>query len=270
MTGQATAALVRWNDGHVYVGGGSSEVYANMSAVATRKQALAYGAVILSGQGGTLSTETIQGPAYWSPSGSARYPPPVLSDYNGRRVVGFTATGSEGEETMITPALNDPVADAREAVMRRIERASADTVSLWGSPRREPRDPGGGDASSPDTFSAPGLLASLFDDPPEGETPWESPWWRPKANFWGAWVSATLKSPGETASAVQYVKAVEKKDTVEVTVVATCYIGGGKRRGIVAIPPKGMIAAGEAAFMRVTAYGAGAADLTVQVHGAAL
>lgn len=269
MTGSATAVLVRWNNGHVYVGGGSSELYVNMSAVSTRKQAEAYGGVILGGQGGTLSTLAVQGPAYWSPSGGGRYPPEVLSDYQGRRVVGYTASMS-GEQTMVTPALNDPVQDARDAIRRRIERASADTVSLWGSPRREPRDQGGGEASSPDTFSVSGPLGELFLDPPEGEKPWESPWWRPKANWCGAWMSATLKKPGATSSNIQFLRAKESGSTVTVSVAANCYIAGGKRRGIVALGPEDAVSAGEAAFVRVAAYGAGASDLTVQFHGSTI
>lgn len=273
MTGSATAVLVRWSKGHVYVGGGGSELYVNMAAVASKKQALAFGASILDGQGGTLSTLAVQGPAYWSPDGGPHYPPSVLSDYEGRRVVGYTADMSTDETTVVTPTLNDPVADAREALRRRIERASADTVSLWGSPRREGIDQGSGSGTSPPEFSVAGPLFELFepdDDDEDEDDPRDSPWWRPQATWCGSWVSATLKKPGATATNVQFLRVTESNNAIGLSVLSNCYIPGGKRRGVSVISPNDRVAAGQACLMRVAAYGAGAAGLTASVHGAPL
>lgn len=272
MTGSATAVLIRWSKGHVYVGGGGAEVYVNMAAVASKKQATAYGDTILAGQGGVLSTEAVQGVAYWSPDGGSRYPPLLLSDYDGRRVVGYTASMGADERTVITPTLNDPVFDKGEELRRRIERASADTVSLWGSPRREPPNQGGGEGSSPPEFSVSGLLTDLLEDPidSEGVDRRESSWWQPKANWNGAWVSASLKNPGRTSSHVQFLRVKENGPSVTMTVIAGCFIAGGKRLGIVPIPNGERVRAGEPTIMRLVSAGAGASDLTVSVHGAPL
>ena len=268
MSGGATAVLVRWANGHVYAGGGDREVYVNMAAVSSRKQALAYAGVILDGQGGTLSTEAVQGLAYWDAGGFGHYPPQVLSGFNGRRVVGVTAEMS-GELTTVSPALNDPVADRDAALRRRIERASADTVSLWGSPRRTGSDQGGGDASTPADFVVSGSLAQLFEEDDDGEISNESPLWRAKTGWRGCWMSASLLAPGASTTHVRYLRLVESGTNVGRIAEAECYIAKGKRTAIARIGGPGL-KAGAAHTIRLQAYGIGARDLTVTLHGAPL
>jgi hypothetical protein len=267
----ATAVLGAWKNGHVYVGSsGGGELYIN-TGNSSKSQCERLCEAVLASQRNLLSTESLQGVAMWSPDGGGSWsfhgPPEILSTYDGRRVVGYDAT-IDGDKVTITPALSDPVRDQYEALQRRIERASSDTVSQWGTPHQDTQDGGSTEGAGPPDWSVDGKLSALYVRDEDGHYPdRDSPLHRFKAPWKGSYLDCTLHTPGKSTTRVEMMRLTETDEAVGLTVISTCYIGAKKRRGIARIGGKSFVA-GQAVLMRVSAVGTGAEKLTVAVHGA--
>lgn len=271
----ATAVLGAWKNGHVYVGGpGGGELYIN-TGNSTKSQCTKLCESVLAAQRNVLSTASLQGPALWSPpeitGGLWKFygPPDIFTIYDGRRVVGYTAS-IDGDVVHITPALSDPVRDQFEALQRRIERASSDTVSQWGTPHQDQQDAGTSEGSQPPPFVVDGALSALYVADEDGEFPdRDSPVHRFKTPWKASYLDCTLHKPGKSTTKVELLRLTETDTAVGLTVVATCFVGPEKRRGIARVGGVNFVA-GQAILTRVAAVGTKAEKLTVSIHGASL
>lgn len=270
----ATAVLGAWKNGHVYVGSsGGGELYIN-TGNSTKSQCIKLCEAVLRSQRNVLSTESIQGPALWRPAPPGELPkffgpPDIFSIYDGRRVVGYTAS-LDGDKVMVTPALSDPVRDEAEALQRRIERASSDTVSQWGTPHQDGGSDASSDSSGPPPWTVDSKLSALYVADENGNYPdRDSPVHRFKTPWKGSYLDCTLHIPGKSTTKVEFMRLTETDTAVGLTVISTCYIAAEKRRGIARIAGPSL-AGGTAVLMRVAAVGTKAEKLTVSVHGASL
>lgn len=262
-TAGATAVFATWAKGYSYRGTGPSELYIQMDGVTSQEQADSLCDAVLDVQKSTLLTHTHQGPME---AGTAL--PLVGARMAGSPIVGYTAA-MDGEVTLLTPELADPLARKGDALRRRIERASSGVQSLWGSPGRGDTDRSSGTDTTPPPFTVPGKLTDLLEEDDNGDTPdRNSVPWPTKTGWKGSWLNCLLDTPGTSTTRVDafQMSGVQDEDFT-LTRISTCYIGAGKRRAISRIGGNGLLP-GEALMMRVVSVGLDAARLTVTPHGA--
>ncbi len=260
-TAGATAVFATWAKGYSYRGSGPSELYIQMDGVTSQEQADALCDAVLDSQKATRLTHTYQGPMeVGTPL------PSIGAKMGGVQVIGYTAS-MDGDITMLTPELADPMMRRSEGLRRRIERASSGIQSLWGSPNNGQSETGTGTDTNPPPFTVPGKLTDLLEVDEDGGTPdRNSVPWPTKTGWKGSWMNCLLDTPGSSTTRVDAFKVAIDGDDATYERISTCYIGAGKRRAISRFAGDGLLP-GEALMMRVVSVGLNAARLTVTPHG---
>ncbi len=262
----AASVLIRWKKALAFVGVPGDEIFVNMPGVTSEEQAKAFGNEILEGREELIRTTH----AYVGLAVEGVSIPGLGQKMGGDTVVGYSGTMS-GEVVTISPELADPLTLKAEALRRRIERASAGTVSLWGAPGRGDAPDGSASDTTPSSFTVSGVLSELWTPDADGRTREISPLWQVKTAWRGAYISAMLRIAGTSTTHIELIKIVESPDfeSFTETKIGDVYIAANKRRRIAKFSIEdGWFRQGEAMFCRVKSAGIDAEDLTVTLHGA--
>lgn len=247
----ATAILIRWAKGHVYVGEKGHEVFYNIPGITSKEQAIEIGNKIRTVLKLVKTTTALSGPALHgnqAPGAGGMYPGNKMA---GSLITSVTVTLGE-DYTTVVPELNDAVTLRLEELDRMVQRAAAGTKSQWSSPTISRQGIGSETDSTPPEFTIDGILSVQR----------YSPIWKATRHWRCAWLDCNVRKAGWGDTSIMVAKVF---DTGAVVPVKTVVIKAGKKRGLARV--NHAWAPGEELILAVTRPG-GVEALTVSLRGA--
>lgn len=256
-----TAALVRWEHGHLYIdrtppGERRREVYLEMGSVSDREVAEDVANELLTIHAGLRTTfglacqvrrdEQVPGVVWGLGDRMTDDGDPI------GLVQSYTVTLVGDGLVEVTPELGDPVAVRLAGIARRLQRISSGASSEYARPNITDTTTAHGTDTTPPEFSLSGTVTESL-----------APAWRATRPWWCSWLDVQMRLPDVTAPTV--VQLLRETASGAWGIQATAVVPAGAKRGLVVVN-RGWTR-GQRLTMAVTSTGGFGEDLTASLRG---